>query len=152
MLNQMSPMLIVLTRRAPRTKSIFDRTSHRYSSVDSNCSHDNQQSSNNKQDMDQNHLDFTDSTLRQSNDVSISSNGQDDSTVSYSDDIDDDDDNSDEYAYFILHCLFSLFFFLLLPSFLLHSPCTISAVFCFAWMLLLLLLPFLVHHSLILIF
>jgi hypothetical protein len=149
-------MLIVLNRRVPRKKSVFDRTSHRYSTVDSTCSHDNQQESitisNNKEDIYQNDLDLTDSTLRQYNDVIISSNGQDDSTVSFSDEIDDDDD-SDEYAYFILHCLF-LFFFFFFSSFLIHSPCTISAVFCFAWMLLfLLLLPlFLVHHLLIFIF
>jgi hypothetical protein len=108
-------MLIVLYRRAPRTKSIHERTSHRYSLVDSTCSHDNQQElltiSNNKQDIYQNHLDLTDSILRQYNDVIISSNGQDDSTVSFSDDIDDDD--SDEYAYFIL-CRPP--FFLFLPS------------------------------------
>jgi hypothetical protein len=140
-------MLIVLNRRAPRTKSLHDRTSHRYSIVDSNCSHDNQQEpitiSNNKQDIYQNDLDLTDSTLRQYNDVIISSNGQDDSTVSFSDDINDDDD-SDEYAYFILHSPRFFFLSLSLPSFLLHSPCTVLAVFCFAWMLLVLLL--LVHH------
>ncbi len=45
------PMLIVLTRRAPRTKSIFDRTSHRYAVVDSNCSHDRHPSSHNKDDI-----------------------------------------------------------------------------------------------------
>lgn len=144
-------MLIVLNRRTPRTKSVFDRTSRRYSYIETNCSHDNQEEpitiSNTNQDIDQNHLDLTDSTLRQYNDVIISSNGQDDSTVSYSDDIDDDDD-SDEYAYFIL--FYIKFFFFALPSFLLHSPCTISAVFCFASMLLVLLV--LVHHLLIFIF
>jgi hypothetical protein len=117
------PMLIVLNRRAPRTKSLHDRTSHRYSIVDSNCSHDNQQEpitiSNNKEDIYQNDLDLTDSTLRQYNDVIISSNGQDDSTVSFNDDINDDDD-SDEYAYFILHShgfFFSLSLSLSLPSY-----------------------------------
>jgi hypothetical protein len=89
-------MLIVLHRRLARTKSTFDRTSHRYSSIDSNYTHQN---SNNKDDVDRNDLDLTDSTLRQYNDVIISSNGQDDSTVSFNDDIDDHD--SDEYGYFI---------------------------------------------------
>jgi hypothetical protein len=104
-------MLIALNRHAPRRKSTFDRTSsRRYSSVDSNCSYDNQQvpimiSNNNKQDIRQNHLDSTDSTLRQYTDMIITSNGEDDSTVSFNGDIDDDDD-SDEYAYFIVHYFF----------------------------------------------
>ncbi|UJR23120.1 hypothetical protein I4U23_026141 [Adineta vaga] len=73
-------------RRVPRKKSVFDRTSsRRYSSVDSNG----------QQDINPNHLDITDSILRQYNDVINSSNGQDDSTVSFNDDIDDDDDDDD---------------------------------------------------------
>jgi hypothetical protein len=68
-------------------------------------------SNNNKQDIRQNHLDLTDSTLRQYTDMIISSNGEDDSTVSFNGDIDDDDD-SDEYAYFIVHYFFFFSFFL----------------------------------------
>jgi hypothetical protein len=117
-LNPNIPVPIVLLRRIPRTKSNFDRTSaRRYSSVDSHCSYDNQQepmtiSYNNKQETYSNHLDLTNSTSRQYNDMIISSNGQDESTVSFGGDIDDDD--SDEYAYFILHCFF--FFSFSLPS------------------------------------
>lgn len=146
------PIFIILNRRTPRTKSIFDRTSsRRYSSVDSNCSYDNQQvptimfNNNNKQDIRQNHLDLTDSTLRQYHDMIISSNGEDDSTVSFSGDIDDDD--NDEYALVYFTLLFFSFFSSFLPFFFIF-PCTISVVFCFAWMLLLLL----VHHLLISIF
>jgi hypothetical protein len=112
-------MLIVLPRREPRRKSNYDRTSARhYTSFDTNSGYDNQQEAtttfNNKQDIYRNNLDLTDSTLRQYNDMIISSNGQDESTVSFGGDIDDDDD-SDEYAYFILHYLF--FFFRSLASF-----------------------------------
>lgn len=136
--------LLAFDRRAPRKKSLFDRTSsRRYSSVDSNG----------QQVINPNDLDLTDSILRQHNDVINLSNGQDDSTVSFNDDIDDDDDDddSDEYGYFILYCLFSflsLFSVCVCPSsFLLHFPCRILAVFCFAWMLLLLLLLLLILCS-----
>ena len=88
--------LLAFDRRAPRKKSVFDRTSsRRYSSVDSNG----------QQVINPNDLDLTDSILRQHNDVINLLNGQDDSTVSFNDD--DDDDDSDEYGYFILYCLFS---------------------------------------------
>lgn len=111
-------MLIALYRRAPRTKATIDRiSSRRHSSIDSSCSFDHQPESNiisntNNQDICQNHLDLTRSTLPQYNDVYMSSNGQDDSTVSFNGDINDNGD-SDEYAYFILHCRFLIFF---LPS------------------------------------
>jgi len=93
-------LLIILSRRPPRTKSNFDRTSaRRHSGFDSTNSYDNHQESLRKQNTYQNNLDLTDSTLRQSNDVIISSNGQDESTLSYAGggDIDNDDD-SDEYV------------------------------------------------------
>ena len=117
--NPNSPMFFTLCRRKPRTKSVFDRvSSRRHSSVDSSRSYDNQQESvrisNNNQDICTNHLGLTDSTLQLYNNVIMSSNGQDDSTVSFNGDIDDDD--SDEYAYFISYCRF--FFF---PSFLLSA-------------------------------
>ncbi|CAF3773395.1 unnamed protein product [Rotaria socialis] len=88
-------------RRTPRTKSLFERmSSRRVSSVDSNCSYDNQEEptiiyNTNDQEISQIHLDLTDSTLPQYNDVIMSSNEQDDSTVSFNGDIDDDGD-SDE--------------------------------------------------------
>ncbi|CAF1974790.1 unnamed protein product [Rotaria magnacalcarata] len=88
-------------RRTPRTKSLFERmSSRRVSSVDSNCSYDNQQeptiiSNTDDQEFSQIHLDLTDSALPQYNDVIMSSNEQDDSTVSFNGDIDDDGD-SDE--------------------------------------------------------
>ncbi|CAF1022438.1 unnamed protein product [Adineta steineri] len=90
------------TRRAPRKKSLMNRTtSHRYSSVDSNYMHDNHQQESmlthdNKQNIFQNHMDLTDSVFRQYDDVISSSNGQDDSTVSFNDDIDGDDDNDEQ--------------------------------------------------------
>ena len=118
----------MLYRRAPRTKASIDRTSSRQSIIDSTPSHDHQENTNNKEDNDQNQLDLTDSTLRQCNDVITASTAQDDSTVSF------DDDDSDEYAYLILHRPTAFFFLLLLLFFTL--PCTVSAVFCFAWMLL----------------
>ena len=104
-------MLIVLRRRAPRTKSITDRTLQGYILVDSSHCHDQAVNLNNKEDTNVNNLDLTDSTLRKDNDVIISSNGQDDSTVSF------DDDESDGYAYFILHRSLYLHLFVL-PSLL----------------------------------
>ncbi|CAF1562698.1 unnamed protein product, partial [Adineta ricciae] len=85
--------------RTPRTKSLFERmSSRRVSSVDSNCSYDNQEEptiiyNTNDQEISQIHLDLTDSTLPQYNDVIMSSNEQDDSTVSFNGDIDDDGDS-----------------------------------------------------------
>jgi hypothetical protein len=109
-------MLIALTRRVPRTKSVFERTSsRRYSSFDydSNGFYDDQQESMiiDNGDGDQNHLNSINSILGQNDDAIVSSNGHDDSTVSF-----DGDDISDEYACFILY---TLFLFSLYISFLL---------------------------------
>ncbi|CAF3636334.1 unnamed protein product [Rotaria sordida] len=89
----------VLSRRVPRTKSVFDRTSsRRYSSVDfeSNGFYDNQQErmitdNTNNGNIRQKNLHLIDSILRQNDDTIISLNGHDDLTVSF-----DGDDDSDE--------------------------------------------------------
>ncbi|CAF3896572.1 unnamed protein product [Rotaria magnacalcarata] len=88
-----------IRRRIPRTKSVFDRTSsRRYSSVDfqTNGFCDNQQErmlndNTNHGHTRQNHLHFIDSILRQNDDATVSSNGHDESTISF-----DGEDNSDE--------------------------------------------------------
>ncbi|CAF3366099.1 unnamed protein product [Rotaria socialis] len=88
-----------IRRRIPRTKSIFERTSsRRYSSVDlePNGFCDNQQErmindNTNHGHIRQNHLHFIDSILRQNDDAIVSSNGHDESTISF-----DGEDNSDE--------------------------------------------------------
>jgi hypothetical protein len=111
-------MLIALNRRAPRTKSVFDRTSsRRYSSIDydSNGFYDNQQEhmiidNNNNEDIRRNHFNLIDSILRDNDNVLVSLNGHDNSTVPFDDDDDDDNDNdSDEYACFILQNTISVF-------------------------------------------
>ena len=113
--------LAALHRRAPRTKSIHDRTSSRcYSVVDFDFPE-------HQLDRPTNPADLNDSRRQPNTDVISSSNEHDDSTVSIEDD-DADVGDSDEYACFI----FTLLLFLL---FLRQPPCTMSAVSCFAWVL-----------------
>lgn len=96
-------MLIAFTRRVPRTKSVFDRTSsRRYSSLDydSNGYYDHQQThiiidKNNNEDIRQNHLNYIDSIVGHNDDGTILYNGHDNLTISFDN---DDDDDSDEYA------------------------------------------------------
>jgi hypothetical protein len=88
-------MLIAFGRRAPRTKSIFDRASSRCS-----LPADNQYEYSTMGNKNQNHLDLIDSIPRQYNNTIVSSNEHYDSNVS----VDSDTDN-DEYACSILFCL-----------------------------------------------
>ena len=92
-------MLLALTRRVPRTKSIFDRTSsRRYSSLDYDTNgyydHQMEQMIIERDDIHRNHLNFIDSTYRTDDDAVFVSNGHDNGIVPYN----DDDNDNDEYA------------------------------------------------------
>jgi hypothetical protein len=128
------PMLMALNRRAPRTKSVFDRTSsRRYSSIDydSNGFDDNESQlhnhdTNHRTHFVANHLNLLDSIFQQQqqqqyqqqyDDNFTVGNGQYDLTSAFDDDDNDNNDgNIHEYACFIFlrFSIVSLFISLLL--------------------------------------
>lgn len=114
-------LLAFESRRVPRTKSSFDRTSsRRYSSLDYDTNgyydHQAERMIIDSEDIHRTHWSFIDSNFRTNDDDDgvFASNGHDNGTVSF----DDDNDHSDEYGTLTF---LSLFF---------------SSINCFALMLL----------------